>query len=102
MKKDTGLTIKTNGLAGVIMPDNSDEKGAIFYRNRATKEFLIRNLAIKPFPPTIVTEHWIDIDWKIKNSFKTLLGYKLQKAGVLLEEPGRHGLPQTSLSVWSF
>lgn len=80
MKKDTGLTIKTNGLAGVIMPDNSDEKGAIFYRNRATKEFLIRNLAIKPFPPTIVTEHWIDIDWKIKNSFKTLLGYKLQKA----------------------
>lgn len=80
MQKDAGLAIKTNGQAGVIMQNNTDEKGAIFYRNSATKEFVVRIPEVKPFPPTIITDNWIDIDWKIKNSFKTLLGYKLQKA----------------------
>lgn len=80
MQKDTGLAIKTNGQAGVIMQNNTDEKGAVFYRNSATKEFVVRIPAVKPFPPTIITDNWIDIDWKTKNSFKTLLGYKVQKA----------------------
>lgn len=57
-----------------------DEKGTMYYRNNDTKQFLFRFKANKPFPAYLVTDTWIDIDWQLKEEYKTILNYKVQKA----------------------
>jgi len=80
MNGDTGISAQTNGTAMVMAQSAYDEKGTQFYRNRVTKEFITRGKAVKPFPPIIVKDHWVDIQWTIKDEYKKILGYTVQKA----------------------
>lgn len=80
MDQGDGDAAQSDGNDVAMVQGAFDEKGTLFYRNRVTKQFLTRGKAVKPFPATIVTENWVDIDWKIKDDYKTLLGYKVQKA----------------------
>lgn len=75
-----GNTLETNGSAVITAKSPFDEKGALFYRNIRTKEFITRSKAVKPFPAIIIKDHWLPINWKIENTYKKILGYDVQKA----------------------
>lgn len=80
MDKDNGTSVQSSGNAAVIVPSAFDEKGTLYYRNRITREFMVRVKAMKPFPAHIINDNWVDIHWQIKDKYKTILGYKAQKA----------------------
>ncbi|MFP9116662.1 GLPGLI family protein [Flavobacterium sp. RNTU_13] len=80
MDTDNGTSVQSSGNSAAVVTSAYDDKGTLFYRNRITHEFVVRAKEMKPFAAHLVKENWINIEWKIKNSFKTLLGYKVQKA----------------------
>lgn len=80
MESDNGSKMVAEDGAFTIMPGKYDEKGTQFYRNLTTKEFITRAKATKPYPAYIVTEPWVNINWKIEEDYKNLLSYKVQKA----------------------
>jgi GLPGLI family protein len=80
MDTDNGTSVQSSGGAAAVVTSAYDDKGTLFYRNRITREFVVRAKAMKPFPAHLVKENWIDIDWKIKDKYKKMLGYTVQKA----------------------
>ena len=61
-------------------PLQADEKGFQVYRNFKTNEVFFRIPKTTPLDPVSVEDDWVEIDWKIRNNTKTILGYDCQKA----------------------
>lgn len=80
MDKDTGDMLNSDENAVMIVSSPFDEKGFIYYRNLKTKDVIIRQKKNFANPAFTVADNWVDIQWELKNSFKTIAGYKAQKA----------------------
>lgn len=80
MVKKTSEKVIGNAGQFAVIPNIYDEKGTQYYRNLALKEFLFRYKESKPFKNPTVTENWVNINWKLLDEYKTIQGYRVQKA----------------------
>ena len=64
----------------VIMSSPYDEKGSQIFRDFRNRQIIFRQSRAKPMDPFVVQDNWVDIDWKILNDRKNILGYTCQKA----------------------
>lgn len=72
--------VDTNSDKVRIVIGSNDTIGNYVYRNYLNKKIIFRNRSSKFFKAKVVNDDWVNIDWKIKNKFKTIDKYKCQKA----------------------
>lgn len=75
-----GSAIASHNGSVSVAPDIYDEKGFQIYRNLQTKELIIRTKEYKPFPAYIVKDNWVEIKWEIRDEYKNIENYRVQKA----------------------
>ena len=80
MDADPGNVASSDGNSVVMVSSPFDEKGFIVYRNLSTKQVILRQKKNGPNPAFTINDDWIDIKWQFKDKFKTIAGYKAQKA----------------------
>jgi GLPGLI family protein len=64
----------------VISATEYDEKGTQIYRDFKARKMILRQSTAKPMDPFVVTDDWVNIDWKTGTGQKNILGYTCQKA----------------------
>jgi len=57
-----------------------DEKGQRIYRDFSKKNIVFRVPKLPPIEPYTVQDNWVEIPWELKNEYKTISGWKCQKA----------------------
>ena len=79
-EEDNGNRSLSDGNAVALSSSMYDEKGRQIYKNFETKQVVMRNKKALGFDAYIVNDYWRDVDWKIDDDFKNILGYKVRKA----------------------
>lgn len=72
--------LKHDSKNAALVAATSSEKGKMIYRNFKTKEISYNEFKLAIFPPYVVKDNWVEIQWNFINETKVIAGYKTKKA----------------------
>lgn len=78
-KEESNFKKNENGDIDIKLID-SDEIGSFVHRNYKTKDIMVRRVKVKFSDGVYYKDNWLEINWKIEDSFKKIENYNCQKA----------------------
>jgi GLPGLI family protein len=78
--RQNGESMTANLNSATYVAPASSEKGQMIYRNFPKKEVVYNEYKLAVFPPYIVIDNWVEMEWKLSSDTKTIAGYNVKKA----------------------
>lgn len=78
-KQNAGMLTADPNSVGYVAPSSS-EKGRMIYRNFITKEIKYNEFKLAVFPPYVVNDNWVDMQWDLLGGSKRIAGFTAKKA----------------------